>query len=137
MLFIPTRQKYKKQQKGKAFNKITNSKSILTYGQIGLKVLSSYRLNSKQLLALYNGLKKKIKRKGKLIINVFPQTPISKKPIEVRMGKGKGNVSYWVSKIKSGVILCEISTPYIVFAKKVLNHARFKLPIKTKIVSLN
>lgn len=137
MLFIPARQKYKKQQKGKAFNKITNSKVNLTYGQIGLKVLSSYRLNSKQLSALFNGLRKKIKRKGRLIINVFPQTPISKKPIEVRMGKGKGNVSYWVSKIKSGVVLCEISTPYIAFAKKVLSHARFKLPIKTKIIFSN
>ena len=137
MLFIPTKQKYKKQQKGKAFNKIIGCSPLLTYGQIGLKVLSSYRLNSKQLKTLYNGLKKKMKRKGKLIINVFPQTPITKKPIEVRMGKGKGNVSYWVSKIKSGALLCEISTSHLVYAKKVLNYARFRLPIKTKIIFSN
>lgn len=134
MLFIPIKQKYKKQQKGKAFNKVIKSKSFLKYGQIGLKVLSSYRLNSKQLVALFNGLKKKIKKKGKLIISVFPQTPITKKPIEVRMGKGKGNVSHWVSKVKPGNILCEISTPNVIFAKKILNYARFKLPIKTKII---
>lgn len=134
MLFIPIKQKYKKQQKGKAFNKIINTKSFLKYGQIGLKVLSHYRINSKQLCALYNALKKKIKRKGRLIFNIFPQTPITKKPIEVRMGKGKGNVSHWVSKIKPGVILCEISTPHIIYAKKILNFARFKLPLKTKIV---
>jgi large subunit ribosomal protein L16 len=134
MLFIPTKQKYKKQQKGKAFNRIVKNKSLFTYGQIGLRILSSYRFNSKQLMALYNGLRKKFKRKGKLILNVFPQTPITKKPIEVRMGKGKGNVSYWVSRIKSGSLLCEISTPRLVFAKKILNYARFKLPFKTKIV---
>lgn len=137
MLFIPVRQKYKKQQKGKAFNKIVSVRSNLIYGQLGLKILSSYRLNSKQLLAIYNGIRKKIKRKGKLIVNIFPQTPITKKPVEVRMGKGKGNVNSWVCKIKAGVILFEISTPYKTFAKKVLTNIRYRLPFKSTIVISN
>lgn len=133
MLFIPSKQKYKKQQKGKSFNKISKI-SFLKYGQIGLKVLSSLRITSKQLSALYNWLRKKLKKKGKVIISVFPQTPITKKPIEVRMGKGKGNVGFWVSKLKAGSLLCEVSTRYKLFAKNVLNRARFKFPIKTKII---
>lgn len=134
MLFIPGKQKYKKQQKGRAFNKIITKGPFFTYGQIGLQSLVSYRFKPKQLKTLYNVLKKKMKRKGKVIIKIHPQTPITKKPLEVRMGKGKGNISYWVSRTKAGVLLCEISTPFLVFAKKVLNYARFRLPIKTRII---
>lgn len=134
MQFVPLKQKYKKQQKGKVFNKIVNTKTFLKYGQIGLVVLSFSRLDSKQLVAVFNNLRKKIKKKGKLIMSVFPQTPITKKPIEVRMGKGKGNVSHWVARVRPGTLLCEISTSNLLFAKRILTYARYKLSIETKII---
>ena len=68
------------------------------------------------------------------MITVFPQTPITRKPIEVRMGKGKGSVSFWVAKVKAGSTICEISTKYLFLANKVLNRVRYKFPVKTRIV---
>jgi large subunit ribosomal protein L16 len=134
MKLFPKKTKYKKSQKGRAFNRIKVSKTIFNYGQCGLKAITSGRINSKQLITLYNSLKKKMKKKGKVIIRIFPQTPISKKPNEVRMGKGKGNVSFWVAKVCAGTVLCEISTPHKLFANKVLNDARFKISLKTKVL---
>ena len=75
-----------------------------------------------------------MKKKGKVLITIFPQTPITKKPVEVRMGKGKGSVAFWVAKIKAGRIICEISTFKISYAVKVLNNLRYRLPVKTKAV---
>lgn len=134
MLFIPKKQKYKKQQKGKSFRKIVYKSCTLKHGQIGLKTLHSARFDSKLIISLYNNLKKKMKKKGKVLITVFPQTPITNKPVEVRMGKGKGNVAFWVAKVKAGCIICEISTFKITSAINVLKNIRFKLPVKTKIV---
>jgi large subunit ribosomal protein L16 len=134
MLFIPKKQKYKKQQKGKSFQKVVSNYSSVKYGQVGLKVLHPTRFNSKQIIMLYNNLKKKMKKKGKVLITIFPQTPITKKPVEVRMGKGKGNVDFWVAKVKAGRIICEISTFKISYALKVLNNLRYRLPVKTKAV---
>ena len=134
MLFIPLKQKYKKQQKGRAFNKVVTNRLALKYGQIGLKTIFSTKLTSKSLLTLYNSIKKKIRKKGRVLITVFPQTPITRKPIEVRMGKGKGSVSFWVAKVKAGTTICEISTKYLFLANKVLNRVRYKFPVKTRIV---
>lgn len=134
MNYIPLKQKFKKSQKGKSFNKITVLRNNLKFGQLGLKVLEHCRLTSKQILALYNNLKKKMKKRGSVLISVFPHTPISKKPTEVRMGKGKGGVAFWVAKLGAGATLCEISTFQKSFALKVLKRVRFKLPIKTKII---
>lgn len=137
MLFVPKKSKFKKQQKGKNPNRIKSS-TICQYqlntGGIGLKALSFDRLSSKQLEALRQTLSKFIKKSGRVIINAFPNTPISKKPIEVRMGKGKGNVDHWVFKIKPGFILCEIVTDKIDIAVNALETAQKKLSIKTKII---
>ena len=133
MSLTPKKQKYKKQQKGRAFNKIgpVFTLNSLSFGSYGLKTLESGRISSKQLESLYQCLNKIIKKTGRVVLTVFPHTPISKKPIEVRMGKGKGNVDSWVAKIKAGRVICEIITNSKELAIKALHQAQLKLPIKT------
>jgi large subunit ribosomal protein L16 len=136
MMFIPKQTKYKKQQKGKNFNRITNVYNIdkFNLGSISLKSIDSGRLNSKQIASMRQAIQKIIKKSGRLIVNIFPATPISKKPVEVRMGKGKGNVDHWVFKVTSGIVLCEIETSNPVIGFKAMQAAQFRLPIKTKII---
>ena len=133
--FVPKKKKYKKYQKGKSFNKVAPIHFIdtLKVGSIGLKALNHSRLDSKQLNSMVKSIKKLIKKTGKLYLKVFPQNPITNKPVEVRMGKGKGTVCYWVAKIKLGCILCEIETKKPKIAIKALNNAQIKLPFKTRI----
>jgi large subunit ribosomal protein L16 len=137
MLLNPRKSKFKKQQKGKAFNRI-NSKSIqfnaLKFGSLGLKAMSFGRVTAKQIEAVRKSISKIIKKSGRIKINVFPDTPISKKPIEVRMGKGKGNVDHWIFKVKPGFILYEIETKFLALAQKALESGQTRLPIKTKII---
>ena len=136
MNFLPKKQKYKKQQKGKKFNKITCVRSLKStiFNRVALKSLSSGRITSKQIESIYKCINKYIKKSGRLVLHIFPQTPITNKPIEVRMGKGKGNVSFWVAKIKCGILLCEIETDSFVLAVKALKQAQQKISIKTKII---
>jgi large subunit ribosomal protein L16 len=96
MIFIPATSKYKKQQKGKAFNRIKSNLDLyqLKFGTVGLKTTSFGRLDSKQLNSFKKSVVKIIKKRGKFILNVFPQTPITKKPLAIRMGKGKGFVDH-------------------------------------------
>ena len=137
MLLSPRRFKYRKQQKGKPVNKISvNSKDNkkLMFGSIGLKSLESGRLTAKQIQSVRQVINKKIKKIGRLKVNVFPQVPVSKKPVEVRMGKGKGNVDHWVFKVKAGVVLYEIETNSILTSIKALELSQRRLPLKTKII---
>lgn len=137
MLFVPKKYKYKKQQKGKLFNKINSSNTNLYQlktGSIGLKAISYARLSSKQIEALRQTISKFVKKSGRVVINAFPSTPITKKPIEVRMGKGKGNVDHWVFKVKPGFVLCEIVTDNIDLALTSLEVVQKKLNMKTKII---
>jgi len=135
MAFIPRQFKYKKQQKGRFCNKINNISELnnLKFGSFGLKSVDFGRLNSKQIESMYQSINKIIKKNGRVVLKIFPHTPVSKKPIEVRMGKGKGNVDHWVAKIKSGTVLCEIETTFKSLALKALNLAQLRLPLKTKI----
>jgi large subunit ribosomal protein L16 len=137
MLFVPKKSKFKKQQKGKLLNCI-NSTTVEVYqlkiGSVGLKSLSADRLTSSQIETLRQTVTKIIKKAGRVIINAFPQTPISKKPIEVRMGKGKGGVDHWVFKVKPGYVLCEIITDNHEIAISALETVQKKLNIKTKII---
>lgn len=137
MLFVPKKSKFKKSQKGKFFNKIRGSSAgvyQLKTGSVGLKSLSVSRITSKQLETLKQTITKTVKKSGKVIINAFPNTQVSKKPIEVRMGKGKGNVDFWVFKVKPGFILCEIVTDNIEIASTALKIVQKKLNLKSKIV---
>lgn len=138
-MYIPKNFKFKKQQKGKDFAKI-NSQSLTIFNPpkfIGLKSIDFGRISSQQLKSLKQVVTKCIKKTGRLRFKIFPQTPITKKPIEVRMGKGKGNVDHWVVKIKPGTMLCFIETNLIAVAKKALKYAQIRLPIKTKIILTN
>lgn len=135
-MFTPKKSKFKKQQKGKAFNRVITPTILnnLQMGSIGLRALEFGRLNSKQLEAVSKIINKTIKKTGRLVLKVFPQTPISKKPIEIRMGKGKGGVDHWVSKIRSGCLLCELEVNSRLIAIKALRLAQLRIPFKTKII---
>lgn len=136
-MFIPKKSKFKKQQKGKLYNSIngsTNSLDQLHFGSVGLKALSYCNLTSKQIETLRQSINKLVKKTGQIIIKPFPSTPISKKPIEVRMGKGKGAVDHWIFKVKPGYVLCEIVTDKIEIAVKAFVMIKKKLPLKTKII---
>ena len=136
MTLFPKKQKFKKQYKGKSFNKIHSvfALNTLKFGSYGLKALTTGRLTSKQIEAMVNSINKIIKKTGRLVLKVFPHTPVSKKPIEVRMGKGKGNVDHFIAKIKAGVLLCEVETTSKALALKALTLAQIRLPLKTKII---
>ena len=136
MMFIPKRTKYKKQQKGKNFNRVTTVYNINKFnlGSICLKSIDSGRLNSKQIESMRQSIQKIIKKSGRLIVNIFPDTPISKKPVEVRMGKGKGNVDHWVFKVKPGFVLFEIETEFRSLAIKALKLVQIRISLDSKII---
>lgn len=132
MLF-PKKTKYKKHFKGKLQGKITKTNNII-YGKYAIKVLKETRLTSKQIEATRKIIIKKMKKLGFLWIRVFPNIPVTAKPTENRMGKGKGAFSCWVAKVKKGQILYEISGISLESAKKVFKAGSNKLPVKTKFI---
>lgn len=136
MLFIPKKTKFQKQRKGKNFNlvKSINTINILPHGVIGLKALDSGIIKTNHLNACRQCMNKIMKKEGQVKINLITDIPVSKKPIEIRMGKGKGAVDHWVSKVTSGTILFEIETKSNILAFKALKAAQLKLPINTKII---
>ena len=137
-MLIPKKYKYKKQQKGKRPNRINFGRisSSLSLNTVLLKSTQFGRISSKQLSASYQAINKQIKKYGKVCLKVFPQVPISKKPTEIRMGKGKGSVDFWVAKIQTGTTLFEIKTASSNFNQilSALRLARIRLPISTKIL---
>ena len=132
MLF-PNRTKYKKQFKGTLKGQTTRGSQII-YGKYALKSLEEKRITSKQIEATRRAIVRKMKRLGYLWIRIFPDTPVTSKPNENRMGKGKGAVSFWVAKIKRGQILFEISGISHENAQKVFQSGTTKLPISTKFI---
>ena len=132
MLF-PKKTKYKKQFKGKLVGKTSKSYKII-YGKYAIKTLEESRLTARQIEATRRIIVRKMKRLGFLWIRIFPDTPVTAKPTENRMGKGKGSVSFWVAKVKKGQVLYEISGISSENAKKVLKAGSNKLPIKTKFI---
>ncbi len=139
MLLLPRSFKYKKRQKGKNFNKLDNVLTFknIKFNTIKLISISCGRLTAKQINSMYLCINKIMKKIGQINLKVFPHNPISKKPLEVRMGKGKGNVDHWVFNVKAGFTLCEIKTNFVIQGFKALKLAQIRLPIKTKIFYLN
>lgn len=131
MFLQPSRVKYKKIKKGKLAK--FSYKNNLNFGTIGLKALESGFISARQLESARQAITRKIKKKGKLWIKIFPNLPITKKPTEVRMGKGKGNVSHWVAKIKGGSVLFEVCGINRKNAIKAFKTGSAKLPVKTQI----
>lgn len=129
----PKRTKYRKQQKGRNRG-LAQRGSKVSFGVIGLKAISRGRITARQIEAARRAMTRHIKRGGKIWIRVFPDKPISKKPLEVRMGKGKGSVEYWVAQIQPGKVLYEMEGVSESIAREALQLAAAKLPIKTTIV---
>ena len=127
----PKRTKFRKMQKGRVKGMATRGHSI-AFGSFGLKALEGGWITARQLEAARIAVTREMKREGQVWIRIFPDKPITRKPAEVRMGKGKGAPEYWVAVIKPGTILFEAGGVNIAMAKKALQLAEGKLPIKTK-----
>ena len=129
----PKRTKFRKQQKGRMKGNSGRGHQ-LSYGTFGIKSLDSNFLTSRQIEAARIAATRYMKRAGQLWIKIFPDKPITKKPLEVRMGKGKGAVEYWAAVVKPGRILFEVGGVPLDVAKEALRLAAQKLPVKTKFV---
>jgi large subunit ribosomal protein L16 len=129
----PSRTKFRKQHKGR-IKGVATSGATLSFGQFGLKAVEPDRVTARQIEAARRAMTRHMKRAGRVWIRVFPDVPVSKKPLEVRMGSGKGAPEYWVVRIKPGRILFEIDGVTTAIAKEALTLAAAKLPIKTRFV---
>ncbi len=130
----PKRTKFRKQQKGRNTGIAVRGSSV-SFGEYGLKSTSRGRLTSRQIEAARRTITRHVKRGGKLWIRVFPDKPITKKPLEVRMGKGKGSVEYWVAQIRPGTMLYEIQGVSEDLAREAFKLASAKLPVQTTFAS--
>jgi len=129
----PMRTKFRKAHKGRIHGLATSGAS-LTFGQYGLKAMEPDRLTARQIEAARRALTRHMKRSGRVWIRVYPDVPVSKKPLEVRMGSGKGTPEYWVARVKPGRILFEVDGVTVQVAKEALALAAAKLPIKTRFI---
>ena len=129
----PNRTKFRKQQKGRNRG-LANSGNQVSFGDFGLKATGRGRLTSRQIESARRTITRHVKRGGKLWIRVFPDKPVSKKPLEVRMGKGKGNVEYWVAQVQPGRMLYEIEGISEELAREAFQLAAAKLPVQTTFV---
>jgi large subunit ribosomal protein L16 len=132
MLNGPRQTKYKKTRKGK-LKKLEFKSNKLTFGTIGLKSLEAGIINSRQIESARQAIVRKLKRKGKVWIKIFPDISITKKPTGVRMGKGKGQVSHWGARVRGGTVLFEICGVNDNIAVAALKTGSAKLPVKTLI----
>ena len=130
----PKRTKFRKQFKGRNRG-LALAGSKVSFGEFGLKATERGRLTARQIESARRAINRYVRRGGKIWIRVFPDKPISKKPLEVRQGKGKGNVEYWVAQIQPGRVLYEIEGVAEEIAREVFRLAAAKLPMKTTFVS--
>lgn len=126
----PKRTKFRKQHTGRN-NGMALRGSSVSFGEYGLKSVSRGRMTARQIEAARRAISRHVKRGGKIWIRIFPDKPITKKPLEVRMGKGKGSVEYWVAQIKPGTMLFEIEGVSEEMAREAFTLAAAKLPVKT------
>lgn len=133
-MLMPKRVKFRKAQRGRMAGKAYKG-SRVSFGDYGLKALEPHWITSRQIEACRVALTRKMKRDGKVWIRIFPDKPVSKKPLETRMGKGKGAPEFWVAVIKPGRVLFEVSGVSRELAEEALKLCSYKLPIKTKVVS--
>ena len=133
-MLSPKKTKYRKQFKGRIHGS-SKGNYALNYGSYGLKALEPERVTSRQIEAARKAITRYLKRAGRMWIRIFPDVPVSKKPTEVRMGKGKGSPEFWACRVKPGRILFEVDGVSEQIAKEALYKASAKLPIKTKFVS--
>lgn len=133
-MLSPKRTKFRKYQKGGVGGTKSNM-TTLKFGKYGLKSLQSGKITAKTIEAVRRAITRKFKKSGKVWIKIFPDIPVTQKPLEVRMGKGKGAPSFWICRIQAGQVLFEMDGISLQLAKQAANLADHKLPIKTELVS--
>ena len=133
-MLSPARRKYRKEHKGRNTGLATRGTQV-SFGEFGLKATGRGRITARQIEAARRAINRRVKRGGKIWIRVFPDKPITQKPLEVRMGKGKGNVEYWVALIQPGKVLYEMDGVSEEIAREAFALAAAKLPIKTTFVT--
>jgi len=130
----PKRTKFRKQHKGRNRGLALNGNRV-SFGEYGLKALERGKISARQIEAARRAMTRHVKRQGQIWIRIFPDVPVTKKPLEVRMGKGKGNVEYWVCLIQPGRVLYEMEGVDETVAREAFALAAAKLPIKTVFVT--
>ena len=133
-MLLPKRVKYRKQMRGRMTGKATRGNTV-TYGQFGLQAMEPAWITSNQIEAARVAMTRYTKRGGQVWIKIFPDKPITQKPAETRMGKGKGSPEYWVAVVKPGRVMFEIGGVSEEVAREALRLAMHKLPVKCKIVT--
>jgi large subunit ribosomal protein L16 len=133
-MLSPKKTKYRKAHKGRIHGNAKGG-STLAYGSYGLKAMQPDRLTARQIEAARRAISRHLSRQGKIWIRIFPDVPVSKKPLEVRMGSGKGSPEFWAARVKPGRILFELDGVKRELAVEALSLAAMKLPIKTKFVT--
>jgi large subunit ribosomal protein L16 len=133
-MLMPKKTKYRKVFKGRIRGRIATKNNIVTFGDFGLSSLDKGKLTSRQIEAARIAINRSIKKGGKLTIRVFPHLPVTRKPAETRMGKGKGTVEFYVARVKPGTIIFELGDVTEEQAKEAFRVAEHKLPVKCKLI---
>ena len=133
-MLMPKKTKFRKVHRGRRRGE-TKGQSTVQFGDYGLKAMDRGWITNRQIEAARIAMTRKIKRGGKVWINVFPDKPVTKKPAETRMGSGKGNPEFWVAVVRPGRVLFELSYPNAELAKSALAKAVQKMPIKARVIS--
>lgn len=133
-MLSPKKTKYRKAHKGRIHG-LAKSGHQLAFGTYGLKAMEPDRITARQIEAARRAITRHMKRQGKVFIRIFPDVPVSKKPLEVRMGSGKGSVEFWAARVRPGRILFELDGVPRTIAREALDLAAMKLPIKTRFVT--
>lgn len=133
-MLMPKRVKYRKQFRGRMKGKAHRG-NVVQFGDYGLMALEPFWMNSRQIEACRRAITRHLRRRGRVWIRVFPDKPVTAKPAETRMGKGKGSVDHWVAVVRPGRILFELRAANPEVAHEALMRAAYKLPIKTKVVA--
>ncbi len=132
-MLLPKKTKYRKVRKGKNRGRATSGNTV-AFGDFGLMSLDNERVTSRQIEAARQAMTRYIKRGGQIWIRIFPHTPVTKKPLDVKMGKGKGNPEYFVAKVKEGTVMFEIRGVDEAKAREAMRLASNKLPVRTKFI---
>ena len=132
-MLSPKRTKFRKLHKGRIHGEAKGG-TTLNFGSFGLKATQPERITARQIESARRAMVRHMKRQGRYWIRIFPDTPVTQKPTEVRMGKGKGSVEYWAAKVKPGRVMFELDGVSEPIAREALRLAAMKLPIKTRII---
>jgi len=132
-MLIPKKTRYRKVQRGTLRGRSKGARTVC-FGEYGLQALEPHWMTAQQIEAMRVTLSRALKKMGKFFLRVFPQKPVTKKPAETRMGKGKGNPEFWVAVVKRERIICEVAGISEDVARSVLKSVRYKLPMKTRFV---